>query len=140
MTREARDIPVRTDGGMEADLTDWGKAIELESTGRRSGEDRRVTIGFVAEPDGSLLVAAGSTSTGWARNLLAAAPCRVRLDGRWSPYRAERLVGQERGRAVVALIIKYGTPAERLGRGPAFRLRPVPASSPHPATADEDSR
>ena len=25
--------------------------------------------------------------------------------------------------AVTAMILKYGTPAERLGRGPAFRLR-----------------
>jgi hypothetical protein len=28
---------------------------------------------------------------------------------------------------VSALILRYGTPAERLGRGPAFRLRPVVA-------------
>lgn len=39
--------------------------------------------------------------------------------------RAERLRGDAANRAVVALILKYGTPAERLGRGPAFRLRPV---------------
>jgi hypothetical protein len=36
---------------------------------------------------------------------------------------AEPLDGPERARAVRELILRYGTPAERLGAGPAFRLR-----------------
>jgi len=36
------------------------------------------------------------------------------------------LDGAARNAAIGALILKYGTPAERLGRGPAFRLRRRP--------------
>ena len=36
-------------------------------------------------------------------------------------YRAEEIDGPERARAITELILKYGTPAERLGAGPAFR-------------------
>jgi hypothetical protein len=35
---------------------------------------------------------------------------------------AEPLDGAARNAAIASLILKYGTPAERLGRGPAFRL------------------
>ncbi len=38
---------------------------------------------------------------------------------------AEPLDGPAAAAAVVGLILKYGTSAERLGRGPVFRLRPV---------------
>jgi hypothetical protein len=38
---------------------------------------------------------------------------------------AEPLDRTEAAAAVVSLILKYGTPAEGLGRGPAFRLVPV---------------
>ncbi|HET9850999.1 MAG TPA: hypothetical protein VFP56_00670 [Candidatus Limnocylindrales bacterium] len=36
---------------------------------------------------------------------------------------AEPLEGPELHRAIRELILRYGTTAERLGRGPAFRLR-----------------
>jgi hypothetical protein len=36
---------------------------------------------------------------------------------------AEPLHGREAADVVVALILRYGTSAERLGRGPVFRLR-----------------
>jgi len=38
---------------------------------------------------------------------------------------AEPLDHDEAARVVTALILRYGAPAERLGRGPAFRLRRV---------------
>jgi hypothetical protein len=38
---------------------------------------------------------------------------------------AEELDAPEAARVVIALILRYGTPAEGLGRGPAFRLRPA---------------
>ena len=38
---------------------------------------------------------------------------------------AEELPRPEAAAVVRDLILRYGTPAERLGRGPAFRLRPV---------------
>jgi hypothetical protein len=37
----------------------------------------------------------------------------------------EALAGPEASAAVVGLILKYGTTAERLGRGPVFRLRAI---------------
>ena len=113
-----------TERSMESDLVAWGKAIGLETVGRRSGRPRRVTIGFV-EQDGCLLVAAAAAGTHWARNLEAAPRCGVELRGRPRAYRAVRLRGPDRDAAVAALILKYGTPAEGLGGGPAFRLEPV---------------
>lgn len=109
---------------MEADLVAWGKAIVLETTGRRTGARRRVTIGFV-EREGSLLVASASAATDWARNLAADPRCRVELHDQRRDYRAVPLAAREHDAAVAALILKYGTPAERLGGGLAFRLEPV---------------
>lgn len=107
---------------MEADLADWGKVIRLHTTGRRSGQARTVTIGFVEEPGGSLLVAAASDSTGWAANLRSLPICLVERDGRARRGLAQPLSGTERAEAIARLLLKYGTPAERLGAGPAFRL------------------
>jgi hypothetical protein len=79
----------------------------------------------VEEPDGSVLVAAGSDQAGWGRNLEAEPSCRVSIgDAAWAAV-AEPLDGPDLLHAVRELILKYGTPAERLGQGPAFRLRRV---------------
>lgn len=106
-------------------LAAWGKVVLLETTGRVSGVPRRTAVGFVEEPDGSLLVAAGSEATHWAANLLADPVCHGTIGDRRRAFRADELTGAEHSRAVTELILKYGTPAERLGAGPAFRLRPV---------------
>lgn len=108
---------------MEADLVAWGKALSLETTGRHSRQARPVTIGYV-EQDSGLLVASASATTHWARNLQAEPRCWVELRGVRAAYRAMALAGHERDAAVGALILKYGTPAERLGGGLAFRLEP----------------
>jgi deazaflavin-dependent oxidoreductase (nitroreductase family) len=110
---------------MAADLATWGKVLRLETRGRHSGRMRRVTIGFVDEPGPGLLVAAASPETHWAANLLADPRCHVELDGLRGAYLAEPLSGDARNTAIAALILKYGTPSERLGAGPAFRLVPV---------------
>jgi deazaflavin-dependent oxidoreductase (nitroreductase family) len=110
---------------MADDLAAWGKVVELECVGRLSGRPRRVAVGFVAEPDGSLLVAASSPTTAWALNLQADPRCQVSLDGERRACRAQELDADARNAAIGALIVKYGTPAERLGGGPAFRLRPT---------------
>ncbi len=101
-----------------------GGAIRLQTRGRLSGQPRGVTIGFVREPVGTLLVAASSEDTHWARNLLAEARCHVEMGGSTMVYLAVPLSGAEAHGAVRELILKYGTPAERLGGGPAFRLHP----------------
>ena len=70
-------------------------------------------------------MAANSESAAWARNLEADPACRV-VTGRpsWDAV-AERLDRDDHIRAIRALILRYGTPSEDLGRGPSFRLRPV---------------
>ena len=108
-------------------LAAWGKAVLLETTGRVSGRTVRGAVGFVVEPDGSLLVAAGSPSAHWAANLLADPACEGTIGAVRRAYRAEEIEGPDRARAIAELILKYGTPAEGLGVGPAFRLRPLDA-------------
>ena len=105
-------------------LVGWGKAARIETRGRRSGQTRPVAVGFVEEPDGSILVAAGD-SAHWGLNLLADPGCRVTVGGRTFDAYAEVLEGDDVARVVRELILRYGTPSEGLGAGPAFRLRPV---------------
>jgi deazaflavin-dependent oxidoreductase (nitroreductase family) len=104
-------------------LAGWGKVVTIETRGRVTGRPVEVAVGYVEEPDGAMLVAAGSAESDWARNLALDPSCRVRLgDASW-PAIAELVEGPEASRAVRDLILKYGTPAERLGRGLVFRLR-----------------
>jgi hypothetical protein len=82
-----------------------------------------VAVGYVEETDGSLLVAAGSEEAAWARNLFADPSVRASIgEDAWDAM-AELLEGPDAARAVRELILRYGTPAERLGRGPVFRIR-----------------
>ncbi len=97
----------------------------LRTRGRRSGELRLVTVGFVAEPDGTILVAAGAPDSAWARNLLADPLVDVTIGGATFAGLAEPLDDRDprRGRAVRELILRYGTPSEGLGSGPIFAIR-----------------
>jgi deazaflavin-dependent oxidoreductase (nitroreductase family) len=117
------------DRAIGEELADWGTVLLLETHGRSSGAAVSVAVGYVEEPDGSLLVAANDENSHWARNLLAAPDCRVTREGRAATFRADRLEGDSRNAAIAALILRYGTPAERLGAGPAFRLVPRSGSS-----------
>jgi deazaflavin-dependent oxidoreductase (nitroreductase family) len=101
-----------------------GKFVRIETRGRASGRPRSVTVGFAEEANGSLLVAAGEPDADWAENLLAEPRCVASVGERRFAVLAEPLGPAEAARAVTELILKYGTPAERLGRGTAFRLRP----------------
>jgi len=94
----------------------------IETTGRVTGKTSSAAAGFVEEPDGTLLVAAGSEYADWALNLRAHPVCRVRVGEQTAKYTAQEVDEGDFGRAVSQLILKYGTPAERLGRGPVFRL------------------
>jgi deazaflavin-dependent oxidoreductase (nitroreductase family) len=105
-------------------LADWGKVLRLETRGRTSGRPVQVALGYVEESDGSVLVAAGSPEADWARNLDADPACVVVVgESTWPHAFAEPLDGAVAQRAVRELILKYGTPAERMGRGPIYRLR-----------------
>jgi hypothetical protein len=86
-----------------------------------------VTVGFVDEPDGSILVAAGAPARDWAANLLADPRVDVRTVGRAFTGEAELLDDRDprRARAIRELILRSGTPAEGLGSGPVFVIHPV---------------
>jgi hypothetical protein len=97
-----------------------------------TGHEAAVALGFLEEPDGSLLVAAGDPGADWARNLEADPHCVVTIGDRSWPALAEPLGAAEAAHAVTGLILRYGTPSEGLGRGPAFRLR-AESVGPDPA-------
>jgi len=105
-------------------LAGWGKAALIETTGRVSGKAARAHVGFVDESDGSIVIAAG-LGAHWAANLLADPVCIVTIGERSFDGVAEPLEGVEFATAIRELILRYGTPAERLGSGPAFRIRPT---------------
>lgn len=120
--------PTPTDrSGMEEELVASGRFVRIETRGERSGLDRPVTVGFVDDDGtpGTILVAATAPDAAWARNLLADPRCRVRVGDRSFDALAKPLEGADHARAIRGLILRYGTPAEGLGRGPSFRLSPV---------------
>ena len=123
-----------SDPGIGEQLAGWGKVAIVETTGRRTGSAARAAVGFLAEPDGSILVAAGSPGAGWALNLAANPLCIVTIAERSGRFIAEPLDGAARNAVIAGLILRYGTPSEGLGRGPVFRLRRDPATS---SVADE---
>jgi len=84
-----------------------------------------VALGYLEEPDGCAVVAAGDPDADWARNLEADPHGRATIGERSFDVVAEQLEGAAAAAAIVGLILRYGTTAERLGRGPVFRLRPT---------------
>lgn len=115
-----------TEQSIGEQLAGWGKVALLETRGRTSGQLTRTAVGFIEEPDGALVVAAGADRADWVRNVLAEPHCRATVGDRTATYLAEPLAdGPARSSALAALILKYGTPAEGLGHGPVFRLRPI---------------
>jgi deazaflavin-dependent oxidoreductase (nitroreductase family) len=110
---------------MERELVALARVARLETRGRVSGEPREVAVGYVDEPDGSILVAATEPRAAWAMNLLVDPNVAVEIGERRFTAVAEELDRADHGRAVRELILRYGTPSEGLGTGPSFRLRPV---------------
>ena len=108
-----------------AELAEWGKVALLETTGRKSSKPIKTAVGFVDGDKGIIQVAAGSEASDWALNLHANPRCRVTIGDRFGHYLATEIDdGAEKSQVLVELVLKYGTPAERLGRGPVFRLVP----------------
>jgi deazaflavin-dependent oxidoreductase (nitroreductase family) len=110
---------------MERELVAQGRIAHLVTIGRITGEPRDVAVGFIDEPDGSVLVAANGPRTAWGLNLLADPTVTVEIADRRFAATAEELDRADHGRAIRELILRYGTPSEGLGTGPSFRLRPV---------------
>ena len=109
---------------MDDDLVATGRYARIETVGRHSGEPRTVTVGFVESRDGDVLIAA-RRGAAWAENLLDEPRCRVTIGRRTWDAVAEPLSGADLGFAIRESILRYGTPAETLGSGSAFRLRPT---------------
>jgi hypothetical protein len=84
-----------------------------------------VAVGFVREADGSVLVAANGPEQAWGQNLEAEPRVTVEIGDERYEAVAEPLHGSDHALAVRELILRYGTPSERLGTGPSFRLRRV---------------
>lgn len=125
--RRTRSQPLGDDGWVTdeigAQLVGWGKVALLETRGRQSGTLFQTAVGFVHDGD-NLFVAAGEPDADWALNLRVTPHCWVTIGDDTAQYVAHELDEATQHAAVSALILKYGTPAERLGRGPAFRLLP----------------
>ena len=109
---------------MNADLVAHGRVMRIETRGRRSGEPRTATIGFVEAADGSFIVAA-TPGSHWGENLLVDPACRATVGDRTFEAVATPLEGADHAEAIRELILRYGTPSEGLGRGPSFRLVPI---------------
>lgn len=114
-----------TDGDIGEELASWGKVALIETVGRHSGNAVTTAVGFADDDDGSLLIAAGADDADWALNLRAYPACRVTIGDSTTTYSAAEADDQTHAAAISALILKYGTPAERLGHGPVFRLLPT---------------
>ena len=110
------------------ELASWGKVALLETIGRTTARPATTGVGFFEDPDGSLLVAAGSESADWVLNLRANSHCRATIGDRVRGYEASEIADDAAlSHAISELILKYGTPAEKLGHGPVFRLTPLEA-------------
>jgi len=102
-----------------------GRIGILGTTGAKTGKARKAPLGFVARPDGTLLVGSGSPENrGWTVNLKANPSCTFAIKGSEQWYRAT-LVGIEgREAALAELKTKMGSYAERAKWGDLFILEP----------------
>ena len=120
---------VASDGSMEDELVAAGRYVfVLETRGRVSGLPRVVTIGFVEEVDGALLLAA-RPGAHWADNLLADPRCVVTVGERsWLLRSPRSSTGPEFDQAIREHILRATPRPPRCSAGgPAFRIRPVAA-------------
>lgn len=57
--------------------------VELETTGRKSGQPRRVPLTGSTDDQGVWLISQHGHRSGWAHNISADPHVRVRVNGRW---------------------------------------------------------
>jgi hypothetical protein len=86
---------------------------------------RAVAVGYLDEPDGSILVSATNPDAAWALNLEADPRATVEVGERRFRAVAEAVDRTTHVEIVRGLILRYGTPSEGLGSGASFRLRPT---------------
>ncbi len=102
-----------------------GRVGILGTTGAKTGQPRRAPVGFVARPDGSILIGAGSrASRGWTANLKANPAATFSVKGVEHRYRAGLVGGECRAAALDELKAKMGGVAARADWGDLFVLEP----------------
>lgn len=107
------------------------KVLLLETTGRKSGEPRRVGVSHIEEA-GRYYVAGSfageDRDPDWALNLRATPEATVTIEGRTVPVRARVLSGEERERMFARFVegdASYGEYRDRTDREiPVFELTP----------------
>jgi deazaflavin-dependent oxidoreductase (nitroreductase family) len=122
---------LRVTGGRVGTSVGPMKVLLLETTGRNSGEPRRVGLSHVEDAGRFYVVgsfAGEDRDPDWALNLRATPTARVTLDGRTIPVRARSLAGDER-EAMFARFVEgdaaYGEYRDRTDRElPVFELTP----------------
>lgn len=106
-----------------------GRIGILGTTGAKTGLRRTAPIGFVARPDGTVLIGAGSRSNrGWTANLRANPSATFSVKGVERSYRARLVVAEDREAALAELKAKMGGMAERADWGDLFVLEPDEAA------------
>lgn len=89
---------VRTNGRPEH-LTPRFRCLVVETSGRRSGRPHRVTLGYMPDGDGFVVLASNfgrEQLPAWWQNLRAQPAAVVYVAGRRIPVRARELGGRER--------------------------------------------
>lgn len=106
--------------------------LVLTTTGRRSGERRSVSLGYLADGDAFVVVASNfgkAHHPAWSHNLDAGPAASVNLNGRDVAVRAERLGDAEKAAVwprLVRIIPQFDVYVTRTDRNiKVYRLRPV---------------
>jgi deazaflavin-dependent oxidoreductase (nitroreductase family) len=68
---------------------------EIETTGRRTGQPRRVPVAAAFDADGAWLISQHGTRSGWGANITANPQVRLRHGGRWRAGTAELVPGDD---------------------------------------------
>ena len=103
-----------------------GRVGMLGTTGAKTGLARKAPIGFVARPDGSLLIGSGSRENrGWTANLKANPEATFSIKGVERRYRATLVGANGREAALAELKSSMGRVAERADWGDLFVLEPA---------------
>ena len=107
-----------------------GAVAILGTTGAKTGKRRRVPVGIVRRPDGSVVIAAGGDGRAWSANLRANPRCTLDGKGSRGTYQATLLAGEERDAAAAELT----EATVRITRGATWTnvyvLHPVDADAP----------
>ncbi|HSG86324.1 MAG TPA: nitroreductase family deazaflavin-dependent oxidoreductase [Candidatus Limnocylindrales bacterium] len=104
-------------------LVRLGRAGFLTTTGRRSGQPRRTSVGVIPRLDGSFLIGAGGEGRHWVANLRADPRCGLVYRGVSHRCRAAELTGPDRDAAAAEMRSAMGRFGEQAHFVEVFVLR-----------------